>query len=405
MTMTSATSAGHRCPIPVEEFETSVGDLHNALTLPPECYTSAAFWEFEKEAIFFHEWLCLGRADQIPNPGDYFTITIANEPLIVVRDQGGDISVLSAVCRHRGTVIADDAGNCGHALRCPYHWWTYDLQGNLIGAPGMDESTGFDKRDVQLPRLHVALWQGFVFASFDADPVPLGPRLTKVEPFLANYHLDQLVTTAPEVRADLPFNWKIMLDNGTEPYHAPYLHHKYVPMPPPGTRGKFLDCSDDDGVMASIVELGAPDLGINQSGALFLPPIGTLNAADRRRWVFATVPPNLMFFWEADFVSWFLLVPNRPDAVTLLWGYCVSRATRDDPAFEDRIELVRAGIETFNREDFRVNARIQQGYNSRFAQRGRYGPQEEILLQLNRWLVGRYQMQAERTSAAISRDA
>ena len=385
----------HTCPIPVDQFDASVGDLPEAITLPPDCYTSVAFWEFEKDAIFFREWLCLGRTEQIPKPGDYFTITIANEPLIVVRNYDGGVGVLSAVCRHRGTVIVDDAGNCGHALRCPYHWWSYDLSGNLIGAPGMDDGAHFDRREIRLPSLRVEIWQGFVFASFDDGVAPLAPRLAKIERLLENYHVDQLVTTAPETRADLPFNWKIMMENGTEPYHAPYLHHKYVPMPPPGTRGNFLDLSGDDGAAASIVELGAPDLGINQSGALFLPPIDTLNDTDRRRWVFATVPPNLMLFWEPDFVSWFLLVPNRPDAVTLVWGYCVPRSSHADPAFDDRMDLVRAGIETFNREDFPINARIQRGYNSRFAPRGRYGPEEQILVQLNRWLVRRYRRQAE----------
>ena len=383
------------CPVPIEDLEASVGGLSEALTLPPECYTSPAFWEFEKEAIFLREWLCLGRADEVPEPGDYFTVTIANEPLVVVRGQSGAINVMSAVCRHRGTVIATRTGNCGHGLRCPYHWWTYDLEGQLIGAPGMGD--GFDKREVRLPRLAVELWQGFVFASFDAGAPPLAPALAKVEPLLTNYHLGDMVTTAPELREELPFNWKIMMENGTEPYHAPYLHHRYVPMPPPGTRGNFLPCSGGDGVMASIVDLGAPDLGINQSGALFLPAILTLDDVDRRRWVFATVPPNLMIFWEPDFVSWFLLVPNRPETVTLRWGYCVPRGTADGPAFDDRMALVRAGIETFNREDFEVNARVQQGYRSRFAPRGPYAPEEEILVQLNRWLVRRYREQAKRT--------
>ena len=301
---------------------------------------------------------------------------------------------MSAVCRHRGTVIAEGAGNCGHAFRCPYHWWTYDLRGKLIGAPAMEPGPCFDKEPIQLPRLKVELWNGFVFANFDEDALPLAPRLAKIDALLTNFHLENLVTAVPDVHDEVPFNWKIMMENGTEPYHAPFLHHKYVPMPPPDARGNFIECGEGDCAMASIVELPVPDIGINQSGALFLPPIDTLDDVDRRRWVFATVPPNLMIFWEPDFVSWFLLVPNRAETVTLVWGYCVSPATRDDPAFEDRIGLARAGIDIFNREDFYVNALIQRGYGSRFAARGPYAAQEEILLQLNRWLVARYRAQA-----------
>jgi phenylpropionate dioxygenase-like ring-hydroxylating dioxygenase large terminal subunit len=384
------------CPLPIDDFDVSVHDGPGALTLPPECYTSQEFWEFEKEAIFFREWLCLGRAELIPKPGDYFAITIANEPLIVVRDHDDAINVFSAVCRHRGTVITSDSGNCGHAFRCPYHWWTYNLHGDLIGAPGMEQDPLFDKSAVHLPRLKVELWNGFVFANFDAAAPPLAPRLDKVNALLRNFHLAELVSTPPDVRSALPFNWKIMMENGTEPYHAPYLHHKYVPMPPPNARGNFLECGDHDGAMASIVELPVPDLGINQTGALFLPPIETLTETDRRQWVFATVPPNLMIFWEPDFVSWFLLLPNRPDEVTIEWSYCVPRSTIELSAFEDRMTLVREGIEIFNREDFHVNALVQQGYASRLAVRGPYAAEEGILIQLNRWLVQRYRRQAER---------
>jgi phenylpropionate dioxygenase-like ring-hydroxylating dioxygenase large terminal subunit len=392
------------CPVPIEELERSVGDWSEAVTLPSECYTSPEFYEFETEVIFSHEWLGLGRADQIPNPGDYFTITIVDEPLIVVRDQEGEIVVMSAVCQHRGTVLVDGSGNCGRHFRCPYHWWTYDLQGNLTGAPEMSSRKGFDKRDIHLHRLEVEIWNGFIFANFDQEAPPLAPRLKRIEPLLENYHLEKFLTTVPDVMPDLPFNWKIMMENGTEPYHAPFLHHRFVPRPPPGARGNFIECEDGDNAMASVVELGYPDGGINRTYKLFMPPIETLTIEERSRWVFATIPPNTMIFWEADMVSYFLLLPNGPDKTTMLWAYCVPESTMKNSAFSEWIEMVKLGIDHFNRDDFTINASIQRGFKSRFANRGSYAHQEECLVHINRWLVERYKRQEERVARAPQLD-
>jgi phenylpropionate dioxygenase-like ring-hydroxylating dioxygenase large terminal subunit len=386
--------ARRECPVPLDELEASTLDASRAMTLPPRCYTSPEFFEFEKAAIFRCQWLCLGRAEQIPTPGDYFTLTIADEPLIIVRDRDGEVCVLSAVCRHRGTLLAEDTGNCGRSFVCPYHSWSYDLHGQLIGAPGMEHTTGFDKRDVSLPRLQVELWNGFIFANFDDAAAPLGPRLRGLEALLADYHLADLVTTAPDIIPDAPFNWKIMMENGVEPYHAPFLHRRYVPSRGDDTLHS-LEWSDDSGAIVSQIEVPLPpgvemDVGVTPHGGCYFPVIESLTREQRRRFSFATVPPNLMLGWQADLVFWFLLVPNAPESVTLRWAYCVPETTMRLPTFEDLLQLTREGVEVFNRQDFPVNASIQRGYRSHFAARGRYSNQELVLVQINRWLVKRY---------------
>jgi phenylpropionate dioxygenase-like ring-hydroxylating dioxygenase large terminal subunit len=386
---TTVARAASTCPIPMEALEASTLDVTEAMTLPPECYTSPVFYEFEKEAIFYREWLCLGRAEQIPNPGDYLALTIANEPLVVVRDTKNQVSAMSAVCRHRGTVIAEGAGNCGRALRCPYHWWTYDLHGQLIGAPGMAQTNGFDKRGIRLPRLKVELWNGFIFANFDENAGPLAPRLLDLDRLLANYHLADLMTTPPDVLPDLPFNWKIMMENGVEPYHAPFLHSKYVPSRQDETLSSFA-AADDSGAIVSQIDIPVPDVGVNPSYRCYFPRIETLTEQERSRFSFATVPPNLMLGWQADLLFWFLLLPNAPDKVTLQWAYCVPESTLRLPMFDDLLDLTKQGIEVFNRQDFPINTSIQKGYGSRFASRGRYSNQELVLVQINRWLVKRY---------------
>src|SRR5436309_12520038 len=102
---------------------------------------------------FTRNGYCLGHVGQVSAPGDYFTITIANDPLIVLRDESGEVRVLSAVCRHRGMVLADDSGHCDRLLVCSYHGWSYDLRGALVGAPDMGRTREFDKRQIRLPSL------------------------------------------------------------------------------------------------------------------------------------------------------------------------------------------------------------------------------------------------------------
>src|SRR5262245_61517314 len=109
--------------------------LEQASPLPSWCYASDEWHAREIEAIFRREWLCVGRAEQIPNPGDFFTHTLIEQPLIVVRDNKGEIRVHSAVCRHRGAIVTEGEGRC-RAFVCPYHSWTYALSGELLLTPG-----------------------------------------------------------------------------------------------------------------------------------------------------------------------------------------------------------------------------------------------------------------------------
>src|SRR6267142_3027767 len=146
-------------------FDESVRPAVEARLLPPVCYTSPEFFGFEMQTIWSSDWLALGRESQIPNAGDFFTVTMAGEPLIALRDKEGAIRVLSAVCRHQGMIIAGGAGNCT-TFTCPYHLWSYALDGKLLGAPAMERTKDFDKSANSLPQLPVTTWNGFIFTSF-----------------------------------------------------------------------------------------------------------------------------------------------------------------------------------------------------------------------------------------------
>src|SRR5262249_26420472 len=156
-------------------------------TVSAAYYTSPEFLELEKQELFRKEWICLGHEGEIPRAGDYFTTDLADEPLLVIRGQDGNVRALSNVCRHRGNIVAR---GCGHASRftCGYHAWTYGTDGRLLAAPLME---GFDKASCRLPNFAVEVWNGFIFVNLEGGAPPLATALRDLEPHIRNYHLEQ----------------------------------------------------------------------------------------------------------------------------------------------------------------------------------------------------------------------
>ena len=179
-------------PIPLVTFEASVADPLVARFFPPEAYTSEAFYRFELEAVWYREWICVGRLEEIPGTGDYFSLRVAGEPLLVVRAAADEIVAMSAVCRHRGMIVAEGRGQSVPGFVCPYHRWTYDRRGVLVGAPQMSSHQGFDAARCALPRLAVETWRGFIFVNMDPHAAPLAPRLAAIEPIVDPYGLEGL---------------------------------------------------------------------------------------------------------------------------------------------------------------------------------------------------------------------
>ena len=149
-----------------QQIEAIASPLGQAQTLPPIVYRSPALFEQECEAIFYKEWICVAREDQVPNPGDYLRVDVLKQPLILVRQPDNSLHAMSAICAHRGMPLVAEGGNASH-FQCPYHLWRYDSLGNLVSKPLMEgvEVPG----DCKLPPVLVETWQGFVFVSFVID--------------------------------------------------------------------------------------------------------------------------------------------------------------------------------------------------------------------------------------------
>ncbi len=405
--MTATLDPRPDCPVPLDELDAAAQDYDRAIALPPACYTDPAFFEFEMRAIFDREWVCVGRADMIPNPGDFFTVTVAHEPLVVVRNKEGVVKVLSAVCRHRGMVVTapanrpeeewtqpppETSGSCA-TFRCPYHWWTYDLDGRLVGAPAMDRTPGFDKSDYRLPELRVEEWNGFVFVTFDPEAPALAPRLGPLDDFLRNYNVANMVSVNPFTVPDLPFNWKIMVENFMEGYHPDRLHHG-IHAWAPSDGAHYFPYDEESAALYGYMEAIHSDGGFNPTYKALFPPIATLTDEERRRVPFVHVAPSLLLGLQADSAFWFVVLPTSAETHNLSMGYIFPPATLEHPMFGQLLESAIAGVALFNNGDLPTNTAVQKGLRSRFAPRGRYSWQEAVLSQFNRWLVRRYRAAA-----------
>ena len=370
------------------DLDASVGPVNEARLLPPVLYTSPEFYEFERRAIFRREWLCVGRADQLAEPGDFRAITIAGEPLIAARDSGGELRVMSAVCRHRGMVIAEGSGNC-RRFTCPYHHWTYGLDGRLLGTPAMNRAVGFDKGDHGLPQLKVEVWQGFVMANFDSEAAPFSPTMTKIDALLENYGLESTTTLEGKTIPGLAWNWKVMMENFNDPYHASRLHGALQTFAP-SHMNDFLDWDDDDGAIGRIQHFVDIDGSFNPTQKCILPVFANLTAEQRRRGGFVLIPPTLALAIVPDEVAYFIISPTEAGHITIHINYCFESSALEDPLFEYLFEAAEAGVNNFNVQDIYADEMTQKGLNSHLAPRGRYSWQEETLVQFNRWLVKRY---------------
>lgn len=198
-----------------------LADIPNARYLPGNIYTSEEIARLEKTRIFMKHWLCVGRAEELSNPGDYFTMRICGEPIVVARDEKDGIVAYMNMCRHRGVEVAFGSGNAKR-FRCPYHSWTYDAGGRLLGAPLMKE-TGIDLSNCNLPRLKVAQWRGWIFVNFDAKPEPFEDYIAPFDKELWYYKTGDC-KLATKIEFNVRCNWKFFAENILDYYHLSTVH-------------------------------------------------------------------------------------------------------------------------------------------------------------------------------------
>lgn len=373
-----------------------------ARLLPPEVYTSQAFWEFEKEAIFAREWLCVGHVGEIPEPGDQLPLTIIDEPIVVVRDLSGDIRAMSAVCQHRGQPLfgglaaeqrtAQSGCLNGKRMVCPYHNWQFGLDGRLVAAPSMTETVPVKqlRESIRLPQIRCEVFHGLIFVNFDDNAAPLAPTVARMDEELSTFGIEELVPLPAQVFPDQQWNWKIHHDNALEPYHTSYVH-RGVHEAAPAKNARFYEFHEGDGQVMHPTYLLDENAGLaSTDGKRTTAIIPGLTEEQRKRVMFASIPPMLFSILQPTFVQLAMIQPTGPGSFDLRRVNLYPKSAVEEPGFMAAYEKFLDRKKLAIHQDAVTTAALQQGLRSRYAPRGPLSWMESNIPQLNQWLIERY---------------
>ena len=356
-----------------------------AKTLPQRYFVSPEVFAEEQDKIFSAQWVCVGHQSQIAKAGDYFLAQIAGESLIVVRDQKSEIRGFYNVCRHRGTRLKEDS--CGHAsaIQCPYHAWTYGLDGRLIGAPHMDEVPGFDKAEYSLHAVNLALFEGFIFVNLAKTGTRLRSEATArqaPEDFISlerwfaplagkfsHWNLS-ILRSARRIEYDLRANWKLIFENYSECYHCPGVHPTLAKLTP-------YDSAENDLCEGPFLGGFMPitkGKSLTMSGNACALPVGSATAENRV--FYYSIFPNMLLSMHPDYVMVHQLWPQSPERTLILcdWFFHPDAFDRETFHPSDAIDF----WDMTNKQDWHVCELSQQGIASRAYQPGPYSSRESI---------------------------
>ncbi|MCR9095213.1 MAG: aromatic ring-hydroxylating dioxygenase subunit alpha [bacterium] len=353
------------------DFASALAPLGEATTLPARAYTDEAIYAEEVERLFRGEWLCAGRVEQVANPGDYLSLDLLGDRLVVVRDKTGGIRVLSRICRHRAAELVNGSGNT-RSFQCPYHLWTYGLDGELIGAPHMEAVPGFDASTCALPEIRSEIWEGFVFVNLDGEAEPLGPRLAPLSTLLADYRIGELV--AEETATfDSPFNWKVLVDNFMEAYHHIATHADTLQPILPATRSHV---TDSEGPYSVLV------MPTNEDGEAIMPKQSLPGLSDEEQpgLIAAVVFPFHLFAPGPNSMAWYQFLPESVDRFTLRIYDCVPKDLSEEARAQSH-----AILKVIHEQDIGACEAVMAGLTSGRFERGPLALLEKSIWQFNQW--------------------
>ena len=365
-------------------------------TLPTPWYRSPDIFQIEKERIFCREWLTVCREEELPGPGDSQVLDVLGESILLVRNREGRIRAFYNVCRHRGARLcraADEkvaAGRvqlsggvtAGRLIVCPYHQWSYDLNGALVAAPHLGAGTGFDKQEYRLYPIGVETWGGFVFVHLTpAEAKPLPSQLAGIPERLARYPLATLAIGAT-IRYQVEANWKIICENYNECYHCGGVHPELCAVVP-----SFRDAGGADLDWARGIPHREGAYTFTTSGTTVRRAFPGLSDDERVRHKGELAYPNMFLSVACDHVAAFILRPRAPERTDITCHFLFERHEMEKPSFDpsDAVDF----WDLVNRQDWTVCEAVQEGIRARVHGHGYFAPMEDWNLDIRRYVTDR----------------
>ena len=367
-------------------------------TLPREAYVAETIYAAERERIYAREWVLVGRAESVPAVGDYIEIDVLGESLLVVRGDDGELRAFFNVCRHRGCALflrANDAspasgapiaGHAGRSIRCPYHSWTYALDGSLRAAPHLEPALAGRKQEFGLHRAGLATWGGFLFVHLDPDGAAardhtLESQFGEAMRRLRNYPLGDL-RSAHRIVYEVAANWKVILENYNECYHCAGVHPELCDLVPAFRRNGGVGLDWEAGVPH---REGA--VTFTASGQTSRAAFPGLDEDERTRHKGELIYPNCMLSASMDHIAVFTLFPRDPGHTTVVCDFLFHPDAIARPGF-DPMDAV-GFWDLVNQQDWAVCAGVQRGMGSRRFAHGWYAPMESASLDIRRYVAER----------------
>ena len=355
-------------------------------TLPGSAYTDRSAFDSERERIFEQNWFCAVASSDIPSPGTFRTVTVGRESVLVTRSRGGQARAFLNVCRHRGAMLCTEpAGEVRRTFRCPYHAWSYDLDGNLAGAPHLPQSHDVNRSSLGLHTVHVREWIGYVWVCLADDPpsfedsvqASVAARLGDLAA-VDRYGIDGLAL-GRRITYDVAANWKLVIENFMECYHCATIHPELTGVLPEFAQGWAAQVGVGHGAL-----MGDEVDGFTVDGSEGLGRLPGIDDDQDRRYFAATVLPQVFLNLVPDHVIVHRMFPMAPDRTVIECDWLV-----EPSVVESGVDISRS-VELFdrvNRQDFDACERCQHGMSSRsYAAGGVLVPTEHHIESFHTWV-------------------
>jgi len=339
-------------------------------TLPGRFFHDPGIFAREQERIFSQMWTCVGRADALPNPGDFQTIELGGESILIVRGKDDQVRAFLNVCRHRGARLClEPCGNAGAVVQCPYHAWSYGLDGRLLGAPNIARDETLDRDNLGLVPVHLAVWQGLLWVSLADDP---GPVEAQVEPALIDRfgELDKFnrygigdLKVGTSISYEIDANWKLVVENFMECYHCAPVHPELTRLLP-----QFRFGTSYQGIVGQGTDFAEDIEGFTLSGSGSRAMLPGLLPSDDRLYYGFVIWPNLFVNLLPDHVILHTLTPIGPEKSRVVCDWLFAPEEIAKPEFDpkDTVDV----FDITNRQDWDVCERTQLGMRSRAYEQG-----------------------------------